>query len=344
MRRVWLVARTLAISVAGGSVAQMFALPAGMLMGGAVAVSIASISGVKTLIPIPLRNCAFVVVGMTLGTNVASNALELISHWPATVLGLALSLLVMVAISTLIMRYAFRFDLATSYLSSFPGHLSFVIALSESGYGNPSHIATIQSVRILLLTISVPILVRLSGGMIAVPGLERVTLEWPVLLMLMAACTVGGFVFRAARMPAAFVLGPMVVATAGKLMGLYEGILPMPLTLIGYVVMGGLIGSRFGNISMQELRRTALAGLVVGVISAVVVSAVCFILGYFVEFSFGQMWLGLAPGALESMGAMGVALGYDTAFIAAHHTMRFFLLTLTIPTVGLLVGRKKDDI
>ena len=49
---------------------------------------------------------------------------------------------------------------------------------------------------------------------------------------------------------------------------------------------------------------------------------------------FGQIWLGLAPGALEGMGALGIALGFDTAFIAAHHVTRLLLLTLAIPSVA----------
>ena len=59
-----------------------------------------------------------------------------------------------------------------------------------------------------------------------------------------------------------------------------------------------------------------------------------------VDMPFGQIWLGLSPGALEGMGALGIALGFDTAFIAAHHVTRLLLLTLAIPSVALLIRRK----
>jgi uncharacterized membrane protein AbrB (regulator of aidB expression) len=52
---------------------------------------------------------------------------------------------------------------------------------------------------------------------------------------------------------------------------------------------------------------------------------------------FGQIWIGLAPGALEGMGALGIALGYDTAFIAAHHVIRLLLLSFAIPAVVVLL-------
>ncbi|MNL63835.1 hypothetical protein D3C87_1880020 [compost metagenome] len=37
------------------------------------------------------------------------------------------------------------------------------------------------------------------------------------------------------------------------------------------------------------------------------------------------------------MGALGIALGYDTAFIAAHHVIRLLMLSFAIPAVVMLV-------
>ena len=41
------------------------------------------------------------------------------------------------------------------------------------------------------------------------------------------------------------------------------------------------------------------------------------------------------------MGALGIALGFDTAFIAAHHVTRLLVLTVAIPTVTLLVRNRE---
>ena len=61
-----------------------------------------------------------------------------------------------------------------------------------------------------------------------------------------------------------------------------------------------------------------------------------------VDMPFGQIWLGLSPGALEGMGALGIALGFDTAFIAAHHVRRLLLLTIAIPVVAMLVREASE--
>lgn len=334
------LAATLIISLAGGLVGHFAGMPAGLLMGGAVAVSIAGIAGVQTHLPIRLRNTAFVVIGMTLGTNVASDSLTLMKQWPLSFLGLVLVLVLIVSICTLVLRYMFGFDKATAYLASFPGHLSFVLGMAESGYGNIRQISVIQSMRVLLLTVLVPIFARFNSSIDLSVGPQGELMSLPVLGILAVACALGGFIFQWLKIPAAFVLGSMMVATAGKLMGLYDGRLPFVLVAFGFVVMGGLIGSRFSGTTLREITRAALGGVAITVVSVVVLSSVVFGLTQFVDMPFGQLWLGMAPGALEAMGALGVALGFDTAFIAAHHTARFFLLTLAIPTVGFFVGKR----
>lgn len=341
MNRFKTIALTLVVSLAGGLVAQMANLPAGMLMGGALAVSIVSVLGVPTAVDNRLRNTGFVIVGMTLGTNVAQDSLALVPQWPYSLIGLATVLLLIVVLCTLILT-ALGFDRGTAYLSSFPGHLSFALGMAESGYGDPRNIAVIQSVRILLLTILAPVVARLANASgLSSGGVAGDTMALLPLAMLALACVAGGFAFHLCKVPAGFVLGPMFVSTAGKLMGLYDGRMPTVLTLAGFVLMGALIGSRFSGTTLKGIGRAALGGVVNTVICIAVVSSAAFILTQLTDMPFGQIWLGLAPGALESMGALGVALGYDTAFIAAHHTARFFLLTLIVPTVGLIAKRKR---
>jgi uncharacterized membrane protein AbrB (regulator of aidB expression) len=41
------------------------------------------------------------------------------------------------------------------------------------------------------------------------------------------------------------------------------------------------------------------------------------------------------------MGALGIALGYDTAFIAAHHVIRLLMLSFAIPAVVVLIRRQQ---
>ena len=70
---------TVAISAVGGLVATLLGLPAGWLMGGALAVTGAAMAGVKVSMPGRLRDVAFVLIGMSMGANVAPDSLQLIA-------------------------------------------------------------------------------------------------------------------------------------------------------------------------------------------------------------------------------------------------------------------------
>ncbi|ODT72034.1 MAG: hypothetical protein ABS75_06080 [Pelagibacterium sp. SCN 63-23] len=328
---------TLALSALGGSLAHFAGLPAGWLMGGALAVTIGAMMGLPVAMPDRLRDVAFILIGMTMGASVAPDSLTLIASWPISIAALALELVIIVAATGWLLTRLFRLDPGTAYLSSFPGHLSFVLGIAATGVGNPRQIVIIQVIRILMLTIAVPI-----GALFLpidhFPPAQATEFLSPLQLALLAlACLATGLVFIWLKIPAGMVLGAMAAATAAKLGGLYVEAIPGPLVIVTFILTGALIGSRFQGISRAEFAAAAKGGLIATGMTLGIVTLITFGVAQLVDMPFGQIWLGLSPGALEGMGALGIALGYDTAFIAAHHVLRLLMLSFAIPAVVVLV-------
>jgi hypothetical protein len=328
---------TLAISAAGGGLAMLLGLPAGWLMGGALAVTIAAMLGAPVTMPAGLRNVAFVLIGMSMGASVAPDSLRLLGSWPISLTALAIELVIIIATTGWMLTKIFKLDAGTAYLSSFPGHLSFVMGIAATGVGNARQIVIIQVIRILMLTIAVPI------GAVFLP-IDHFTAQAasaflsPLqLLVLAAGCVVMGLVFMGLKVPAGMVLGAMATATAAKLGGLYTEAMPVPLVICTFVLTGALIGSRFVGITRREFMAAATGGLIATAMTVSIVTMVALVVTQLVDMPFGQIWLALSPGALEGMGALGIALGYDTAFIAAHHVIRLLMLSFAIPAVVMLI-------
>jgi uncharacterized membrane protein AbrB (regulator of aidB expression) len=63
------------------------------------------------------------------------------------------------------------------------------------------------------------------------------------------------------------------------------------------------------------------------VVSAAIAWAGSMLLGL----PFGQLWLAYAPGGVEAMAAMALALHLDPAFVGAHHVLRILGLNLITP-------------
>jgi len=332
---------TLLISATGGALAAMLGLPAGWLMGGALAVAVAALSGVKVMLPGWLRDLTFIATGLSMGANVARDSVALMMQWPITLAGLVVELILIIAITGFVLRRFFGLDRGTAYLSSFPGHLSFVMSIAAAGVGDSRQIIIIQVIRILLLTICVPVMaVFLPLGHFEGPA-DAPPMELTTLLPVALGCAVAGFVLTRLRAPAGYVLGAMAVAIAAKFAGWFEGSMP-PLLLDGiFVLVGALIGARFNGITRIEFTRAAIGGFVGTAITVAICTVVVLAIAPLVEMPLGQIWLGLSPGGLEGMGALGIALGFDTAFIAAHHVTRLLVLTIAIPTVTMLVRDKQ---
>jgi uncharacterized protein len=328
---------TIAISAVAGFLMSLTALPAAWLMGGALGVAVAGLLGYPVVLPPWLRDITFVMTGVTMGTSVARDSLSLLAQWPVTLAALILELLLIVVCTGYMLRKLFRIDRGTAYLSSFPGHLSFVMSIAAAGVGDPRQITIIQVIRILMLTTVVPIgALFLPVGHVTAPA-GGANVGWVNLLLVTAACALVGLVFKRLRVPAAFALGAMATSIACKFAGLFEGSMPGPLLIAIYVMVGALIGSRFSGISLDEFRRAAIGGIIATIMTVAIVSVIAYAASSLVDMPFGQIWLGLSPGALEGMGTLGVALGFDTAFIAAHHVARLLALTVAIPVVALLV-------
>jgi membrane AbrB-like protein len=327
----------IAISTAGGALAQSTGMPAGWLIGGMIAVAIAALLGAPVTIPSWLRDCAFVMVGLVMGGNVARESLSLIAQWPVTMLALAIELVLIVASTGWLLQKLFGVDRGTGYMSSFPGHLSFVMAISSAGVGDSRQIAIIQVARILLLTATAPFAILLLPG--GEPGLvtTHAPMTMTTLLLVAAACAATGFVFTKLHVPAGFVLGAMFTATTARLTGNFEGQVPQLLVIASFVLVGAHIAMRLQGITGREIRSAAAAGLVATLVAVAITTGVVYLASLFVDMPFGQIWLGLSPGGLEGMGALGIAMGFDTAFIAAHHVARLLYLTIAIPLVVWLV-------
>jgi membrane AbrB-like protein len=323
----------------GGGLAQLAGLPAGWLMGGALAVSVAAIAGLPLAMPNWLRDVIFVLIGMSMGASVHPDSLTLLGQWPISLAALAIELVIIVAATGWMLTRFFHLDTGTAYLSSFPGHLSLVLGIAASGVGNPRQIVIIQVIRIMMLTIAVPV------GAIFLPidhfpPVSASEYLPPLQLILLAGgCVVMGLIWQRLRIPAGLVLGAMAASTGAKLGGLYVEALPTPLVTITFILTGALIGTRFLGISRAELRAASVGGLIATAMTVGIVTVIALIVTQMVGMPFGQVWLALSPGALEGMGALGIALGYDTAFIAAHHVIRLLMLSFAIPVVAMLIRR-----
>lgn len=324
----------LALSAGGGAVAWGLGLPAPWLVGGAAAVTVAALLGAPIAMPAIVCNAGLVIVGMAMGSLVARDALALIGQWPVTMAALAVSLAVIVGATAWVLTRHFGFDRRTAILAATPGHASFIQGLALSGLGDAREVAVVHSIRILTMVIAVPVAIQFAAPEALHTALTApAEMGWATLAWLSALCIGAGWAAQRLGVPAGFVIGAMIAATATRLGGMTEGAVPAIVVVPGFVVIAALIGSRFAGVTGDLLRRSLAAGLVATVLTVVVSALTAWTTSFLVGFSFGEVWIALAPGGLDAMAVLGLALGYDPAFVMTHHATRLFMLGLAVPVI-----------
>jgi hypothetical protein len=151
-------------------------------------------------------------------------------------------------------------------------------------------------------------------------------------LALLALCGVAGFFgARALRIPAAPVVGPMILSAIIHLAGWTSAPPPAVLVAAAQVVVGAAIGCRFAGVGLGFILRivTAAAGV------TLVLMAVTLLVAWLIHLATGlpaeALVLAFAPGGLAEMSLIALALSMDAAFVATHHIVRIFLIVVLAP-------------
>ena len=323
---------TAALASAGAIAAYLLGLPAPFLIGPASAVSIAGLAGLRLSIPTSVRNACFVAVGLSMGAGLTPEVFVAARTWPLSFLVVPVAIVILLYSATWILQRFFGYDRTTALLAASPGHLSFVLSLAADTRSDLLAVGVIQSVRVLALTLTVPLIVEILDLVGTAPPPAATMAIWPLAISFAAALGLGWVLMRL-RVPAALLMGGMIASGSAHLSGMVEGNLPAWVLIPTYVLLGGMIGSRFSGVSVRALRTAFVAGGVVTVVVVVLAAMIAALVSHIADVPVDAALIAFAPGGLETMAAMAVMLNAQPTYVGAHHILRLVLLSGLMPYV-----------
>jgi uncharacterized protein len=334
-RRMWSRAVvTMAIAAAGGALFEALSMPAGWLAGGILAVAVASFAGVATEVPRTVRAPIFLFLGIFAGSGVRPETMEQIVTWPVSFAILALCVPLVILASYAWLRRA-RWDRNTALLASVPGGLSFIIAAAEATKADMRKVAITQSLRLLILVETVPLIVLALGASTqaaAFAGRELVGIGDMGLLVVVG--TIGGLAVSATGLPGGLILGGLLGSGTLYATGLVDGALPEWVIVPGMVALGAIAGSRFDPADRHLLPAIAVPAFIAFLIASAISFAGAGLVTLLLGVEFAQTMIAFAPGGLDALTILAFAMDLDPAYVAAHHTARYLFLALVIPFVA----------
>jgi uncharacterized protein len=339
------VLETLVIGAAGGALFLWANLPGGLISGAMIAVGIAAIAGRPLTMPPILTQTVLVLLGISLGSLVSRQLLQHMGAYPLTIALLALATFCSTFGSSIYLQRVHGWDQTSAFLAGSPGALSQITMLAiEKGADVPA-IAVVQTMRVIILTAALPLLLALTG--IASPSspASAVAIASPLeLAELIAASVAAALLLRLMKFPASWMFGAMIGSSVLHGTGLIEGGLPPWVRGVALVGIGALIGSRFARMNTKTLLghvHAALGSFAIAIaISAVFVAVIALT----THVRFADVIVAFAPGAMDAMLALALTLHIDPIFVGAHHLSRFVFVTITTPGIVHLFGRPQEDV
>jgi len=339
------VLETLAIGTAGGALFLLLNLPGGLISGAMIAVGIAAIAGRPLTMPPILTQTVLVLLGISLGSLVSRQLLQHMGAYPLTIALLALATFCSTFGSSIYLQRIHGWDQTSAFLAGSPGALSQITMLAiEKGADVPA-IAVVQTMRVIILTAALPLLLALTGIAPSSAPAAAVAIASPLeLTELIAASVAVALLLRLMKFPASWMFGAMIGTSVLHGTGLIEGGLPPWVRGVALVGIGALIGSRFARMKTRILLSHVNAALGSFAIAIIISAIFVALIALTTHVRFADVIVAFAPGAMDAMLALALTLHIDPIFVGAHHLSRFVFVTIATPGIVHLFGRPQEDV
>jgi membrane AbrB-like protein len=336
---------TLAIGAAGGGLFLWAHLPGGLISGAMIAVGIAAIAGRPLSVPPILTQTVLVLLGISLGSLVSRQLLQHLGAYPLTIALLALATFCSTFGSSVYLQRIHGWDQTSAFLAGSPGALSQITMLAAEKGADVPAIAVVQTMRVIILTAALPLLLALTGIAPSSPPAAAAAVASPFeLTELIAASVAAALLLRLMKFPASWMFGAMIGSSVLHGTGLVEGGLPPWVRGVALVGIGALIGARFARMKAKILLGHVNAALGSFAVAIVISAIFVAVIALTTHVRFADIVVAFAPGAMDAMLALALTLHIDPIFVGAHHLSRFVFVTIATPGIVHLFGRPQEDV
>jgi membrane AbrB-like protein len=327
---------TLLYAVVGAALFQVLNLPLPFLFGPMVACLLAA------LLQRPLKGfgqisvAARTILGVAVGASLTPDVIGQLPQMAASVAFVPLYILVIGLVGMPFFHRFCGFDKVTSWYAVMPGGLQDMVIFGQEAGGDGRALSLIHATRVLIIVAVVPIILTLGFGASLDGPLGQPASALPLheLGLMILAAWIGWKGGERIGLFGASILGPMILTALLTLTGFINSRPPSEAIVTAQFMIGLGIGVGYVGVTLSELRRDVLAGVMfVGILAAL-------------AFLFTELvvqtglaptvegFLAFAPGGQAEMTILAIIAGADLGFVIVHHLVRVFLVITGAPLVA----------
>jgi membrane AbrB-like protein len=268
--------------------------------------------------------------------------------WPLSMLALAVAMAALTGSVMAYLKFVHGWDTLSALFAAAPGALAQAMALAQDTGANVRAIAMVQTVRLFILAVALPMIFAAFGvaGLPPPRGanapMVQSLLELGVLVLASSGAALLAFRLN---MPGGLIVGAMAASGVLHGGGFVHAFLPVPVAICSFIIMGAMIGTRLGGADIRQLLRLSLVGIGALMVGTTVGCLFAALVAWALTLPFANVMMAYAPGAIEAMTIIAFALHLDPVFVGVHHLARFTFMSMALPAAVSVIrayeGRKK---
>ena len=328
--------KSVAIGSLGGYLFDAVHFPAGWLAGAMIFSATAALAGRPIRLPAALARASSITLGIAIGGVVTPDTLRGLADWPLSIVMVTVAMAAATLATVTYLTRVHGWNRMTAIFAGTPGGLNQVMVLAtEAGHDcDVRGVAIVQTLRVLILAVCVPAVLSFTGlaGAARLPaspiGIMQAPLDFIILTGAAVAAALG---LMRLGFPGGLIFGPMLVSAICHGGGLTGVAMPPSLVACAMVGLGIVSGGRFTGTPFRLLLGYLGAALGSFVVALIAAGAIAVGVTAVVPLPLAGMIVAYAPGAVDAMMILALALHLDPVFVGAHHLTRVFVVSLGLP-------------
>ncbi|GAC1317610.1 MAG: AbrB family transcriptional regulator [Thermoleophilaceae bacterium] len=287
--------------------------------------------------------------GVVLGTYLHASTLAALGPRWLPVAAVSAATLGLTVAAGLALARATGLDRATASLGMVAGGASGIVAIAGELGADERLVAFMQYLRVLLIVLFTPILVRIAfpehvAGARGAGAHEAIFGTGAGWALTLAVAVIGTVIAERVRLPGGALLGPLLLAAAITLLGASGGVQVPPLLREGaFAVIGLQVGLGFSRGTLREIARVTAPVIVAIAALGITCFGLAALLTAWAHVSLLDAYLATTPGGLYAVLATAFGSGADTTFVLAVQGVRLLVMIVAAPVVVRWLVRRGDD-
>jgi membrane AbrB-like protein len=286
----------------------------------------------------------FELIGISLGAVVTPDTLSGMAAWPLSIAMMVVAIVAISVASTAYLQWVHGWGHTAAMLASAPGALSQVMVMAGELGVDIRAVAIVQTIRVLIVSASLPLALSQLG--LITPGARSIGGDFnPDLLgelvILIVLSAILAALFLRFRIPGGLLFGAMLCSGVLHGSGLVHALMPWWVANAAMIALGAVTGSRFANTPVRLVFDFVAAAFGSFFVAAAIASVfAAFLIALMPALHPGAVLLSFAPGSVDAMMLLALALAFDPVYVGAHHLSRIFFVSVTLPLVTRRIAHK----